>query len=146
MTNVVIASNDPLAQSLQAFLINQQGFVAGPPLDPLGNGNQLWIVAHDSELGDGSAFLRNLLQNTDFPMEVAFEVVLIVCSAASLDFGSELLTPAERIANTLGRNVIASSTDVYGQWGPNGFAFQGNFVTVTPNTDLTSLFDQLTLD
>jgi hypothetical protein len=146
MTNVVIASQDPLAQSLQTFLINQQGFAAGPPLDALQNGNQLWIVAHDNELGDGSAFLQALLQHTDFPMDVAFEVVLIVCSAGSLNFGSDLLTPAERIANALSRTVIASTTDVYGQWGPHGYAFQGNFVTVAPNSDLTNLFDQMSLD
>ncbi len=146
MTNVVVASQDPLAQSLQTFLLDQQGFVAGPPLDALQNGNQLWIVAHDNALGDGSAFLDALLQNTDFPMDVAFEVVLIVCSAGSLNFGSDLLTPAERIANALSRNVIASTTDVYGQWGPNGYALQGNFITVAPNSDLTNLFDQMSLD
>ena len=146
MTNVVIASQDPLAQNLKNFLLDQQGFVAGPPLDPLQNGNQLWIVAHDNELGDGGAFLQALLQNTDFPMDIAFDVVLIVCSAGSLNFGSDLLTPAERIANALSRNVIASTTDVYGQWGPHGYGFQGNVVTVAPNRDPTNLFDQMSLD
>lgn len=92
MTNVVIASQDPLAQRLQTFLRDRQGFVG------------------------------------------------------SLSFGSDLLTPAERIANALDRDVIASTTDVYGQWGPQGYAFQGNFVTVAPNADLTNLFDQMSLD
>ncbi|QNH15416.1 hypothetical protein HEP74_00538 [Xanthomonas sp. SS] len=80
MTNVVIASQDPLAQSLQTLLIDQQGFVAGPPLDALQS-----------------------------------------------------------------RTVIASSTDVYGQWGPHGYGFQGNVVTLAPNPDPTNLFDQMSL-
>ncbi len=81
MTNVVIASQDPLAQRLQTFLINRQGLVAGPPLD-----------ARQS------------------------------------------------------RTVIASTTDVYGQWGPHGDALQGNVVAVAPNRDLTTLLDQMSLD
>ena len=81
MTNVVIASQDPLAQSLQTLLIDQQGFAAGPPLDALQS-----------------------------------------------------------------RTVIASATDVYGQWGMHGYAFQGNVVTLAPNRDPTNLFDQMPLD
>jgi len=81
MTNVVIASQDPLAQRLQTLLINQQGFVAGPPF------NALQI-----------------------------------------------------------RTVIASATDVHGQWGPHGYAFQGSVVTLAPNRALTNLFDPMSLD
>jgi hypothetical protein len=80
MTNVVIASQDPLAQRLQTLLTDQQGFVAGPPFDALQS-----------------------------------------------------------------HTVIASATDVHGQWGRHGYAFQGNVVTLAPNRAPTNLFDPMSL-
>ncbi len=95
-----------------------------------------------AKLADGTAFLQELAK-VDFPMGANFIVVLIVCSAASGLFGSELMTPAERIANHFHRPVHAARGIVTGQWDPKGANFMGDFIVVNPDTDITSLFSKL---
>jgi len=143
MANIVLASNDQLAQNLAGWLITNLNFKKGPPIDSLKDGETLAIIAHDTELASGKEFIQNLLKY-DFPM-TQFNVFLFTCSAAGYDFSEELITPAERIANGLNRVVHASTTVVSGQWGPLGLFVNGNFINVKPNTDITSLFSKLTL-
>jgi hypothetical protein len=144
MPNVVIASTDPLCQSAKNWLVQNNKAVVGPPIDQLEDGNQLIIIAHDTEMGDGSGFV-NSINNYPFPMAAKFDVILIVCSAASTLFEKELLTPAERIANYFQRTVHASRTVVQGTWDASKMNMDGDFINVTPNTDITSLMSNLKL-
>lgn len=143
MSNIVIASTNSLCQNAKNWFIKNQGYKEGPPLDSLEDTERLLIIAHDAELGDASAFLK-ALDGYDFPM-AEFEIVLIVCSAASLKFGKDLLSPAERIANHFKRDVHAAKGIVNGQWNPQYASFVGDYLVVTPNTDITSLMQKLSL-
>jgi len=144
MANTVITSDNELSKSLGQWLVTYKGFKNGlENFSSLKDGEELVVVAHDFELGTGTPLLEALTKE-EYPM-TEFKVILIVCSAADLSFGADLLSPAENIANALNRDVLASTTVVYGEWGDGGLTIQGNFITVKPNTDLTSLMQQLTL-
>jgi hypothetical protein len=144
MANIVIASNDPGCQSAKSWFMTNQHYVSGPPLDALKDNDKLVIIAHDAELGDGTALIQELAKS-NFPMSANFSVVLIVCSAASGQFGSELMTPAERIANHFHRPVHAARGVVTGTWDPKGANFVGEFIVVHPDTDITSLLGRLSI-
>lgn len=144
MPNVVIASPDPLCQSAKKWLVDNQGAVDGPVIDLLESGKTLFIVAHDTEMGDASAFLK-AIDTCDFPMEANFKIILIVCSAASMSFGKGLLTPAERIANHFQRPVLASKNVVHGTWNATQMTLIGDYNEIPPNTDITSLISKLKL-
>ena len=143
MANIVLASNDQLAQNLAGWLITNLNFTKGPPINSLKDREELAIIAHDIELASGKDFIKNLLKY-DFPM-AQFKVFLFTCSAAGYDFSEELITPAERIANGLNRVVHASTKVVSRQWDSQGLFVKGNFIEVKPNIDITLLFSQLTL-
>jgi hypothetical protein len=143
MPNVVIASNDPLSQSAKDWFIKFNGYVQGPPIDELEGNDTLLIIAHDNELKDGTPLIDFLIKE-DFPM-VPFVMRLIVCSAASMKWGRGLLSPAELIANHFRRTVFASTTIVNGIWSNTmGLAiFRGDWLAVTPDTDIISLMEKL---
>ena len=144
MANIVIASDDQLCQSAMNWFVKHQKCVNDTAkIDTLKDGEKFYIIAHDIELGDASQLIEYMSQ-FDFPMEADFMIVLIVCSAHTLNFTQGLVTPAEAIANHFQRNVYASKTLVYGRWSDDGAAsFTGDYLTVTPNTDIESLFEKL---
>ncbi|RXJ59997.1 hypothetical protein [Candidatus Marinarcus aquaticus] len=144
MTNVVIASNDEVCQSAKNWFVNSQGYLEGfENFSELSEDSKLIIIGHDEELGDGDELLA-LLQEQDFPM-VDFEVILIVCSAHSLKCTKDIITPAEKIANSLRRVVWAATDTVYGQWDQDGAHFSGTYIAVEPDSDILSKFRQMTL-
>ncbi|HEX8563518.1 MAG TPA: hypothetical protein VF676_11115 [Flavobacterium sp.] len=144
MSNIVIASNDALCQSAKNWFVQNNIAVEGPALDKLGDGDKLYIIAHDTELGSGEDFSRYVLSSTtNFPM-TNWVCVLIVCSAAALPQG-KILSAAENVANFFKRPVMASTTTVYGQWSATGATFTGEYRTVNPGEDVESLFENLTI-
>lgn len=144
MANLVIASNDEICQSAKNWFVNSQRYLEGfENFSELSEGSKLIIIGHDEELGDGSELLA-LLQEQDFPM-VDFEVILIVCSAHSLEYTQDIITPAENIANSLRRVVWAATDTVYGKWDQDGAYFKGTFIAVEPDSDILSKLIRMTL-
>lgn len=144
MSNVVIASKDALCQSAKKWFVDKKKFAEGlEKFSSLKDGESLIIIAHDKELGDSSGLIEEL-RKQDFPM-TKFKVLLIVCSAASLDSVSGIVTPAEALANYFRRSVEASTTVVTGKWTDTFSTFEGSFITVYPHTDIISQFENLTI-
>lgn len=145
MANVVIASDDQLCQSAKAWFKKNKNCLEGiENFDKLKDGDWLYIIAHDNELGDAEGLI-GALQKQDFPVE-QFQVLLIVCSAHSHQYTKKLATPAEELANFFRRTVYASKSIVYGNWDDNyGAYFQGDYYAVEPDTDLESLFKKFSI-
>jgi hypothetical protein len=142
MANIVIASTDSICQSAKEWFKKYQKFVEGTT-DKLANGDVLLIIAHDSELGDGSAFVQHFPAPKDTSMK--FGITLIVCGAAGMTYLKDLMTPAERIANHFNQPVQAADSVVYGEWNDTGAKFTGKYITVNPGTDVTSLMSKLSV-
>lgn len=142
MPNIVIASDDKLCQSAKEWFIKYQKCIDNPSkIDTLDDGDLLYIIAHDNELGDATQLIKYLSQ-FDMPVK-NFRILLIVCSAAGYDYEKDLLTPAERIANHFRRPVWASKTVVTGIWNDDGATFKGDYIVVEPDSDITSLLEKL---
>src|SRR6218665_2170823 len=145
MADIAISSNDNGCKSLQSWFFKYKNCQGPDGFSGLQSGETLYIIAHDSELKDGSGLIGIML-GWDYPM-TDFNIVLIVCSANSYMFSEDLVTPAERIANHFKRNVLASDTIVTGVWNDDGTAFfKGNFKVVHPGDDLISKFGNLKLN
>lgn len=144
MSNVVIASKDALCQSAKKWFTDKKKFAEGlEKFNSLKDKELLIIIAHDTELGDSSELITEL-QKQDFPM-TDFKVLLIVCSAESMDSVSGLVTPAEALANYFNRPLEASTSVVTGKWTDSFSTFEGSFITVYPKTDILSQFELLTI-
>ena len=143
MSNIVIASKNLLCQSAKDWFVTSQHYQEGPPIDSLKDGENLIIIAHDSELGDGSGLVA-ILSKDDTPMS-KFNVLLIVCSAASQKFGKNLVSPAECLANHFKRDVHAAKNLVFGKWDASGAVFTGEYVVVPWGSDVTVLMSKLNI-
>ena len=143
MPNIVIATQDEICQSAKNWFVKHQDCINdGSRIDELGDGDFLYIIAHDAEMKDGTEFIEYICK-FDSPMS-KFTIRMIVCSAASLLFSKGLMTPAERIANHFKRTVWASKTVVTGIWNDDGNAnFKGDFIRVDPETDIETLMERL---
>jgi hypothetical protein len=145
MSNVVIASNDTVCQSAKEWFKRKLQYVEGPPVDVLKDGEQLVVIAHNTDLRDATAF-QSFISKYDFPMAAKFTVFLIVCSAASMDFMTELKTPAERVADFFQRTVRASDTVVVGEWNESGAVFTGTYRDIKPGDGVTDRLANLSLN
>lgn len=144
MSNIVIASNDALCQSAKNWFVQNNKASEGPAIDNLGDGDILYVIAHDNELGSGEEFTQYVSSSTgNFPM-TKWKCVLIVCSAAALPQVG-IVSAAENVANYFQRPVFASTTTVYGEWDNNGAQFTGEFITVNPGDDIESRFANMTI-
>jgi hypothetical protein len=142
MANIVIASNDPNCQSAKEWFKAHQKFEEGT-IDKLANGDALLIIAHDTELGDASAFVQHFPAPKD--PSIKFTITLIVCGAAGTTFLKDLKTPAEWIANHFKQPVQAADSVVYGVWGDKGATFTGKYTTVMPDSDITSALGKMSI-
>jgi hypothetical protein len=59
MSNIVIASNDPVCQNAKNWFIRNQNCIEGPPIGDLEDGETLFIIAHDTDLGTGESLINS---------------------------------------------------------------------------------------
>jgi hypothetical protein len=129
--------------NLKKSLISK-GFRDAAP-DGIQDGEGLIVVAHDTEFGNGSELLK-YLQKYDALM-AKYKVLLVVCHAASQTNGSDLETPAELVASTLKRQVIAADSIVVAKYkfDEDKVTISGDFKLVEPGSDINSLMGGLNI-
>lgn len=138
-TSAVVASQAVESQLVQTWLQNNQN-ARGAPAE-VADGEILWIVGHDTELGDGRS-LATAVDNSRFISSPHKIVRLIVCYAGNVP-SDALSSPAQNIANILRTPVQAATTLVTAQMTEQNLSIGGNFTTFNPQTEEEQITSQI---
>jgi hypothetical protein len=132
---LIISSNDESAKKAAQFFITNNRFIEEERwnISSLKDGQTLMMICHDHEFENQQHDIIKALSDSDFPMS-NFKIAMLVCSAAEKTCEDGVTTFAQKLADTLKREVVASATNV--TFDGSFTEYHGHWTTVSPTRDL----------